>query len=275
MLAHVFSRPLNVLKVFCVLGVLAVSTAAVIPVHDAPNALLQRIQHMYTMAQLAKQLSQEVKQVQEAIRKYEYDRRMHGAWEAARMQLPSNITRMPLIGTINLTALGWESEFAKNPAASHLDQAMQATRQVLNGTDPQQFGSLNSSLGVLIGKAPVTEKGAVTEFVRQEVGSQMMLNSQINAAIAEKLRNIDFLRSRINSGTDTPGDLERDMVILASEQADLQLLQIRTQASTNRVNMVNLMLANRQSGDVERDRVAESQNRLALMGAAASFALAK
>jgi hypothetical protein len=115
--------------------------------------------------------------------------------------------------------------------------------------------------------------GALTKAASQEIQAQIAWVNRINAAVAEKSANVEYLRKRINSGTLTPGDLQRDLTILTTEQVDLHSLQIQAQNAATRVALQQLSLQTSETNTREVQRIQDSRERLNVMQAATSFSL--
>lgn len=253
--------------------ILPAALKAGIPVFDAVSNFNRMIEHSMTMMRLALQ----IEHLQQYRRQFDdfdrYRRWIDGEFQTVRSRLAGEWTQTIQAGNLDAIRYGAAAPFAGTARARELEQAIQSVRRVMNGTDISAVGQVGPAVRALVGVSPESLVGARTKAAAREIEAQIAWVNRINTAVAEKRTNIEFLRARINSGRLRPGDLQRDITILAAEQADLQTLQIQAENAATRVALQNLSLQTAETNSRELERIEDSRQRLHLMqGVAGLFA---
>lgn len=263
---------LVILTTSAVLVILPVClVAGGIPVHDPISNLNRMIEHGMTMVRLAMQI-EELQQYRQQFNDFDrYRRWIDGEFQKVRSRLTGEQTFTVQSGDLDSIRYGAAPPFSGTARARDLEQAIQSLRNVMNGSTTGSVGQVGPAVRALVGVSPETVVGARTKAAAREIEASIAWVNRINAAVAEKRANIEILRGRINSGTLRPGDLQRDLTILATEQADLQTLQLQAQNAATRVALQQLSLQAGETNTRELERIQDSRDRLDVMQGVASL----
>jgi hypothetical protein len=197
-----------------------------------------------------------------------YWEEIHGTWKKPLEVLKSAQADLINGGVIDTQGLGWgdENEFRKVATTRTAVDALDQLRAVLNSkANIAGLGKIRDSIEEIYGDVPVTRRGVAVEAAYREVGTATAFVGEVNKAIVEKRDNIARLKQQISSGTLAPGDIERIMTVIATEEADVALLQTQIMNQGNRLAVQTLGLQAGLIGNSEHARLRDRANRLEMM----------
>jgi len=265
----------NPLMVVAVILISSAGAFALIPagvVHDPisnggrmAEAAAQIAMWTQQIEQTALLIRQTHAQIQQFKKFSDYRTMIDGAWGVALERLPDNAAANICVAPVNIKAIGWggEDEFQKvlgvtNGALTALDQL----RGVMDARPNANIAVIRDDLEAVWGDVPVTRAGLAVSAAHREMASATVFAGGLNQAIAEKRANIKRILDEVNSGMLVPGDLERRMVILEAEKADVDLMLAQTVNQSNRIAIHQLGFDSNRAGSAEMNRLRERSNML-------------
>jgi hypothetical protein len=207
-------------------------------------------------------------QVKAALDWHNYMEVIHGQWRRALPGLRDENTASICMAPVNIRAIGWGNidDFKKVAATRTAADALDQLRLVLDArATSNDLGVLRDNIETVYGEVPVTQAGILVEAAHREIGSASAFTGQLNIAIQEKLENIRKLKEEINSGELAPGDIERKMVLVQAEEADIGLLQAQAINQSNRLAINQLGFQASQAGSAEINRLKDRSQRLEML----------
>lgn len=186
-----------------------------------------------------------------------------GRWmDPLKMKDPQ--VRVASIGK-EISQLGWGGSTKFGDKMQEIERALDSYQQIVEGRGGSQ-GELRDLIEVMYGEVPVTRTGASVEGAYRDMAAAAAQTDEIKKAVKEMRDNADEYKAKIESGTLTPGDIERYQLIEEHFRMRAQALELQNQNFNNQMVARMLGLQAGETATREQRRLKNAEQNVTLMG---------
>ncbi len=247
----------------------------VMVVTDPALTKLVAVQHISSekirAAQFVRQITEAVNQIKaiQALTKDFGDYRnylaiVNGKWAQKVPGMAKLASMLNKNSPGDLRNLGWDlTVFDRARHLKTKGQALRELRSILDAeANKREFAQVRESIMEVYGEVPVSAEGVAIEAAYREIATVSAKVGESTKQIELKRERIIDMREEIESGTLAPGDIERMQSVLATEAAELSILQTDAINNATRAQVQSLGLAAGDKSERVRGAIQDRETRM-------------